>query len=311
MFSVLSGIKNEIEYIKKSLKQIETPSQENFSVIDRTETNEKNGIEENDHYINRKVDYKNLINPIDGELSLDLSNETDSDSNLSTIGHNNAFYETPDEFLEDAIGRINYHLSSKHEMKQVDDTIIPKSLENTKSDVEPYKTTNLNINKTLDEFYKISGKEISNIINEIVLVEGPIHTKAVVQRIKEGLGIGRATSKFKNKIDESIKNSENEGLIFIDDNFLFSTKEDTTKVRKRNKPNIDIISNIEIEENIHLILEQNNGLKNKDLVKQVAKNFGFKTVSMKTNLKINHVIDYLTVKGTLLNENNVLQWVNF
>ncbi|MDR2829939.1 MAG: DUF3320 domain-containing protein [Methanobrevibacter sp.] len=312
VFNVLSGIKNEIKYIKKSLKQIEAPSQENFPVIDRTETSKKNRIEEDNHYINRKIDYRNLI---DRDLGLDLSNENDSNNNLSynnlnTISHDNAFYETSDEFLEEIINRINHHLSLEREMKQIDDTIIPKNPENT-TNVEPYKTTNLNINKTLGEFYKLPDKEINHIINKIVLVEGPIHTKEMVQRIKEGLGISRATSKFKNKINKSIKNSENRGLIFIDGDFLFSTKEDTTKVRKRNKPNIDMISNIEIEENIHLIFKHNNGLKDKDLIKQVAKNFGFKTISKKTNLKISHVIDYLTIKGTLLNENNILHWINF
>ncbi|GAA5818772.1 MAG: conserved hypothetical protein [Methanobrevibacter sp. CfCl-M3] len=312
-FKVLSGLRNEVNYIKKALKHIENKTpRERISLIDRTDDE----LEEDNTYINKKIDYKdsNLMNKNStiNDKCLDDSNDNtliDDDFEINkNIGLNHDEYS--DEFLEDIINKVNTPFNLENQMKHVDNTIIPKKLKDIKNSIEPYKKTKLNINKTLDEFYKTPDKEINHMINKIVLTEGPIHIKEVIGRIKEGLNLSRATSKFKNRVNEAIKNSENAGLIFVDDDFLFSTKEATTQVRKREKPNIDLISDVEIEENIRMILEKNNTLKNKDLIKQVSKNFGFKSATKKTSLKVAHVIDYLLAKQALLAEDDVLKWNN-
>jgi superfamily I DNA and/or RNA helicase len=305
----LKRIKKDIEYLKKSLKAIENPPpSKKFTVIDgpgavETDESNDNSFKEN-RSVNRRIDYKNLKNH---DNLKDDNLKINDDTNNYNLDNN----EKNDEFLEKTTERISKEYGkSDQRLKDIDDTKIPKKPKNMEKSIITYKYTEININKDFNEFYKSSDDELVKIINNIVLTEGPIHINDVILRIKENSNLTRATSKFKNKINEAIKNSEKKELIYIIDNFLFSTKEDNILVRKREKPNIDLISNEEIEENIKLVLIYNIKVKDTDLTKQVAKNFGFKSNSKKTSSKINYVIDYLIAQGNLINQNNILEWIN-
>lgn len=295
--STLTGLKKEIKYIKKSLEAIENPlPPKKFVVIDRSKDydDDNNSLKENNSF-GSEIDHKNN-NLRDNNL------KTDNKINNYNLDNNQ---ETDDEFLEKTAEIVSKEYGRSHGLKDIDDTKTPKKPKNMEKSIIDYKYSEININKDLNGFYKSSDEEIISIINGIVLTEGPVHINEVTRRIKENSNISRSTLKFKNKVNEAIKNSEKKELIYSIDNFLFSNESDIL-VRKRKKPNIDLISDDEIEENIKLVLVYNTGLKDVDLTKQVAKNFGFKSNSKKTSSKINNVIDYLIAHGKLTNQNSIL-----
>ena len=80
------------------------------------------------------------------------------------------------------------------------------------------------------------------------------------------------------------------------------------KVRKREKPNIDLISKLEIEKSIDLVLSFEKSLKVKDLAKMVSRTFGFRSTSKKTSNKIIEVIDEMIGKEILINTNDKIEF---
>ena len=62
---------------------------------------------------------------------------------------------------------------------------------------------------------------VSNSINEIVNVEGPVHVNEVVKRVKDSCHIKRAGSKMKKQVLKAIKESENSGNIIRIGDFLY------------------------------------------------------------------------------------------
>ncbi|MGL6298407.1 MAG: DUF3320 domain-containing protein, partial [Methanobacteriaceae archaeon] len=159
--------------------------------------------------------------------------------------------------------------------------------------------------------------------NEIVLIEGPIHLTEVHKRIKEIYNVSRSSPKFKNTINEVIENNiinttgntnnndnntncntdndinNTNTPITLKDDFLFSSDKDNLTVRKREKPNIDLISDLEIEKAVQIAIKStNSGNVNnvgdndiKKIVKEVSKYFGFKSTSAKTANRIKKLIN--------------------
>lgn len=159
-----------------------------------------------------------------------------------------------------------------------------------------------------DELYSKSSEEIAKSINQIVETESPVHIKEVIKRIKESCGISRATSKLKKAISEGIDSAEEEGNIIKVDDFLFGLSEEDINIRKRVKPNIDLISDDEIESNIKMVLMSNEKIKPSKLSKEVAYNFGFKSTSKKTASRINNILDNMIVEGKVIMKSDCVEF---
>ncbi|MDR0900876.1 MAG: DUF3320 domain-containing protein, partial [Methanobrevibacter sp.] len=317
----ISDFKNEVKYISNSLKEIEDPSApEEYTVIDRTKINNndtKENINNTDNNINNNTDIDT-----NNTNNINISNKTNQIHNNSNIVENsnktnNSFNKNSEEFLESVIKDINNEYiedekeryKESNQFKNKDDRILPKN-DDLESFIMPYEITdNITINSS-DELHNTPVEKLSEDVNKVVAIEGPIHINELITRIKEKANIKRLGPKIKNRITKAIYNSENSGTVILIDDFLFPINKSKIQVRKRDKPNIDLISNEEIEENLKLILKHNSSLKLKELVKQAANNFGFKATSKKTSQKISNVIDYLIVQKVLIIDNDQIELFN-
>ncbi|MBQ3421146.1 MAG: DUF3320 domain-containing protein, partial [Romboutsia sp.] len=138
--------------------------------------------------------------------------------------------------------------------------------------IEDYKETENLIIKSPAEIYE-DEKKLATAVMDIVAAEGPVHVDTVIRRIREGCGLSRAGTKFKNTILDVIDRNENHLLLIRENDFLFIDY-DSVKVRKRVKPNVDLISEVEIEKAIDLVLSFEKSLKVQDLAKNVSRTFG-------------------------------------
>ena len=93
-----------------------------------------------------------------------------------------------------------------------------------------------------DELYKKPSSEVAKSINAIVDVEGPIHVSEVIKRVKDSCNIKRAGSTLKKTVNSAIRESENSGDIIKIGDFLYDASNNNVVIRRRNKPNIDLIS---------------------------------------------------------------------
>lgn len=130
-----------------------------------------------------------------------------------------------------------------------------------------------------DDLYKRPSGEVAKSINNIVDIEGPIHVKEVVKRVKDSCGIKRAGSNLKKTVNAAIDEAEKSGDIIRIGDFLYDATNNNVLIRKRNKPNIDLISDEEISKNIELVLLHKQNLTTKQVAKEASRNFGFKSTS--------------------------------
>jgi len=221
--------------------------------------------------------------------------------------------EIDDDTFEDIITDVGQGYQDMED-ERIKETNVLRAVDNTRltptgelSDyIEDYKEIENLIIQSPSEIYE-DEKKLATAVMDIVAAEGPVHVDTVIRRLREGCGLSRAGTKFKNTILDVIDRNENHLLLIRENDFLFIDY-DSVKVRKRVKPNIDLISEVEIEKAIDLVLSFEKSLKVQDLAKNVSRTFGFRSTSKKTSNKITLVIDSMIGKGILVNNNGKIEF---
>ena len=221
--------------------------------------------------------------------------------------------EIDDDLFEDIITDVGQGYQDMED-ERIRETNVLSAVDNTRltpsgklSDyIEDYKEIENIIIKSPAEIYD-DEKKLATAVMDIVAAEGPVHVDTVIRRLREGCGLSRAGTKFKKTILDVIDRNESHLLLIRENDFLFIDY-DSIKVRKRVKPNIDLISEVEIEKAIDLVLSFEKSLKVQDLAKSVSRAFGFKSTSKKTSNKITVVIDSMIGKGNLINNNGKIEF---
>ena len=284
------------------------------------------------------VEESEPIIPIDSEANVsdeefvhieDIDLESDLENRFEDIGLNSELdddqfedieledsfedIELDDDQFEDIITDVG-HDYQELEDERIREANVLSAVDNTRltpsgklSDyIEDYKEIDDIIIKSPAEIYEDEMK-LATAIMDIVAAEGPVHVDTVVRRLRESCGLSRAGTKFKNTILETIDRNESHLLLIREKDFLFIDY-DSIKVRKRVKPNIDLISEVEIEKAIDLVLSFEKSLKVQELAKNVSRAFGFRSTSKKTSAKITLVIDAMIGKGVLINNNGKIEF---
>ena len=264
---------------------------------------------ESDTHLNDSFEDIGLDSSLDDtfeDIELDSSFEDTFEDTIEDI-------ELDDEQFEDIITDVG-HGYQELEDERIREANVLSAVDNTRltpsgklSDyIEDYKEIEDVIIKSPAEIYDDEIK-LATAIMDIVAAEGPVHVDTVVRRLRESCGLSRAGTKFKNTILETIDRNEAHLLLIREKDFLFIDY-DSIKVRKRVKPNIDLISEVEIEKAIDLVLSFEKSLKVPDLAKNVSRAFGFRSTSKKTSSKITLVIDAMIGKGVLINNNGKIEF---
>ena len=158
-----------------------------------------------------------------------------------------------------------------------------------------------------EDLFKKSSEEVAKSIDKIVEVEGPVHISEVIKRVKDSCNIKRAGANLKKAVNGAISASEDAGNIIKIGDFLYDSASNDVSIRKRHKPNIDLISDEEIAKNIERILVHKQSLSAKSLPKEVSRNFGFKSTSKKTANKINSVLDLMIADNRVKLDNDIVE----
>ncbi|MBE6510803.1 MAG: DUF3320 domain-containing protein [Methanobrevibacter millerae] len=323
--SIKSGIR-DIKYIHKSLNEIENPTQVGYvSVVDRTEEYNPND------YITPIQDYdgEEYVPQEEGltfaekeelryerELQMEkLKKELASDDNSIVTIHEEERREVKkDQALEDIIQIADEdykeiekeRFKSNNTLKAFDDNKLPKR-GNIEDEIVEYKfASDFGLNSQ-DDLFNQPIENVSNSINQIIKVEGPIHVNEVIKRVKDSCHIKRAGSKMKKQVLKAIKESESSGNIIKIGNFLYDASSNDVVIRRRVKPKIDLISDEEIAKNIETILSHKQNVTTASLTREVSRNFGFKSTSRKTSVKIKSVLDSMIADSTVKLTNDIVE----
>ncbi|WP_407432886.1 DUF3320 domain-containing protein [Methanobrevibacter sp.] len=323
--SIKSGIR-DIKYIHKSLNEIENPTPVGYvSVVDRTEE-----YDEND-YLTPIQDYEGeeYVPQDEGltfaeeeelryerELQMEkLKQElTNDDDTIVTIHEQERRENRKDQALEDIIQIADEdykeiekeRFKSNNTLKAFDDNKLPKRGK-IEDEIVNYKFANDFGLNSQDDLFSQPIDNVSNSINKIVNVEGPIHVNEVIKRVKDSCHIKRAGSKMKKQVLRGIKESENSGNIIRIGDFLYDASSNDVVIRRREKPKIELISDEEIAKNIETILSHKQSVTTASLTREVARNFGFKSTSRKTSSKIKSVLDSMIADSTVKLDKDIVE----
>ena len=315
--SIKSGIR-DIKYIRKSLNEIENPTEVGYvSVVDRTEEYDPNDYVEPIH------DYEGeeYVPQDEGltfaekeelryerELQMEkLKKELASDDNtIVTVHEEERREDIKDQALEDIIQIADEdykeiekeRFKSNNTLKAFDDNKLPKRGKIEDEIVEYKFASDFGLNSQ-DDLFNQPIENVSSSVNQIIKVEGPIHVDEVIKRVKDSCQIKRAGAKMKKQVLRAIKESENSGNIIKIGNFLYDASSNDVVIRKRVKPKIDLISDEEIAKNIETILSHKQNVTTASLTREVSRNFGFKSTSRKTSIKIKSVLDSMIADSTV------------
>ncbi len=308
----LQGIKKDMKYINRSLKEIENPTHIDYvSVVDRTE--EYNPADylnmpsddDSDKIIEMEEEMtfaEKEEQRIEKEMKMEaLQKEISSDEDVIIPVHEQfRREELKDQALEDIIQSADEdykeiekeRFQRNNTLKSYDDHKLPGKRSYEDNIVNYVQSSDIGLNSS-DDLYKQPISKVSDSIKLIVDIEGPIHVKEVTKRIKDSCHIKRAGSNLKKTVNSAIENAESNGEIIKIGDFLYDASNNDVLIRRRDKPNIDLISDEEIAKSIELVLTHKQNITTKQIPKETSRNFGFKSTSKKTASRINSVLDLM------------------
>ena len=322
----IRGFKKDMKYINKSLKEIENPTKIDYvSVVDRTEEYDPADYlnmpsdDDSDKIIQREEELTFAEKEemrIEREMEMEaLQKEIESDENVIVPVHQQyKREELKDQALEDIIQSANedYKEIEKERRKQdnqlkaFDNHRLPGKRKLEDNIVDYVESADIGLNSS-DDLYKKPISNVADSIKLIVDIEGPIHVKEVTKRIKDSCHIKRAGSNLKKTVNAAIETSENSGSIIRIGDFLYDASNNDVLIRRRNKPNIELISDEEIAKSIELVLTYNPHIPTKQLAKETSRNFGFRSTSKKTATRINGVLDLMIANNRVKIDNDYVE----
>jgi len=308
----IRGIKKDMQYINKSLNEIENPTQIDYvSVVDRTEDYDPNDYlsrpsdDDSDKIIQMEEEItfaEKEERRIQEELMRDrLEREIASDDEvIVTVNEQHRREELKDQALEDIIQTANEdykeiekeRFQNNNKLKAFDDKKLPGKRKLEDEIIDYVQASDIGLNSQND-LYSQPIENVAKSISDIVDIEGPIHIKEVTNRVKDSCNIKRAGSNLKKTVNNAIEEAENSGDIIRIGDFLYDASNNNVVIRRRNKPNIDLISDEEIAKSIELVLIHKSDVSTKQIAKEASRNFGFKSTSKKTASRINGVLDLM------------------
>ena len=323
----LVDLKNEVKYINKSLKEIENPTPAEYvAVIDRTEEYNPDDYitpeHDEDEYVFSNDETEELTFAEAEEKRYEqeklmeaLKKEIASDENvIIPIHEEKRRQQMQDQALEDIIQTANEdyveiekeRFKNNNTLKAFDDKKLPGKVK-LKDEIAEYKQAEDIGLTSQEDLFKKSSEEVAKSIDKIVRIEGPVHVSEVIKRVKDSCNIKRAGANLKKAVNGAISASEDAGNIIKIGDFLYDSASNDVCIRKRHKPNIDLISDEEIAKNIERILVHKQSISAKTLPKEVSRNFGFKSTSKKTANKINSVLDLMIADNKVKLDNDTLE----
>ena len=325
----IKGIRKDMKYINKSLKEIENPTQIDYvSVVDRTE--EYNP----EDYLNRPSDddsdkiiareegltfAEKEEQRIEEEMKREaLEKEIESDENvIVTVNEQQMREEIQDQALEEIIQSADEdykeiekeRFNENNKLKSYDNQKLPGKKKLEDNIVDYVRSQDIGLSSA-DELYNQPIDKVSESVKSIVDVEGPVHVSEVTKRVKDSCNIKRAGANLKKTVNAAIDEAEKSGGIIKIGDFLYDASDNNVKIRRREKPNIELISDEEIAESIELVLTYKKNLTTKQVAKEASRNFGFKSTSKKTASRINSVLDLMIANNKVKIDNDIVELKN-
>ena len=179
----------------------------------------------------------------------------------------------------------------------------PEAQENSLA--ERYELAALCISTNGLDLHAVSSYTMADWIQSIVKIESPVHLDEVARRIATAAGVRRVGNRIQNKVKTAARQAAHSDSVQIKGKFLYWTEQEEGTVRDRSElPNasrkLEFIAPEEIEAAIKQVVSDAFGIDRGELVREVCRLFGFRSVSGDMRQGVDKVVEGLIERGQLI-----------
>ena len=148
------------------------------------------------------------------------------------------------------------------------------------------------------------------LVRDVIEVEQPVHIDTVIDRVRTVYGVSRAGTTIRARIAQAVKQMAAAGVVRreeADDEFL-SLADNAGPWRPRRNADraIGRVAPSEIDEGLLLIVSKTFGAEKSDLVREAARQFGWRRTGRDIDRRLSERIEQLLKAGRLLLRANML-----
>ena len=161
------------------------------------------------------------------------------------------------------------------------------------------------------ELHHQSPTLLAEAIQQVVIVESPVHINLVVLRIRTLWGLAKAGAKIRNAIENGVLYAERNDMVRRKGNYLWTNDDGEVTVRKRKSPDIEWICDEEIIEAMKSVLSLQGAITPDALISESAKYFGYKSKGRRIVERISSIIDELVEHRIFsINQQNMVNLID-
>ena len=174
-----------------------------------------------------------------------------------------------------------------------------------------YKLAEPSISTNGLDLHAVSPFVMANWIRDIVEIESPVHLDEVAKRIATAVRVARIGPRIQDTFKTAVRQAARSGSVQIRGKFLYWTEQEEVTARDRSElPNasrkLELIAPEEIEVAIKQVVSAAYGIEREDLVREVCRLFGFRSVSGDMRQRVDKVVEGLIEDGQLIVQGNSL-----
>ena len=156
----------------------------------------------------------------------------------------------------------------------------------------------------------IPWRDLVTLVHGVIVVEQPIHIDTVIDRVRTVYGVSRAGTTIRARIAQAVKQMTAAGVVrreAADDEFLsLADNADPWRPRRNADRAIGRVAPSEIDEGLLLIVSKTFGAEKSDLVREAARQFGWRRTGRDIDRRLSERIEQLLKVGRLLLRANML-----
>ena len=156
----------------------------------------------------------------------------------------------------------------------------------------------------------IPWRDLVTLVQDVIAVEQPIHIDTVIDRVRTVYGVSRAGKMIRARITQAVKQGAAAGVVCSEeagDEFLSLAGNAGPCQPRRNADRvIGRVAPSEIDEGLLLIVSKTFGAEKADLVREAARQFGWRRTGRDIDQKLSERVEQLLKAGRLLLRANML-----
>ena len=156
----------------------------------------------------------------------------------------------------------------------------------------------------------VPSRHLRTLVRDVVTVEQPVHTDTIIDRIRTTYGVSRAGTRIRSRIKQVINETIVSGVVCReagDYQFLrLAHNAGPCRPRRGADRAIGRVAASEIDEGLLLIVTKTFGCNRADLVREAARQFGWRRTGQDIDHKLSERIEQLIKEGRLLLQGDML-----